>query len=108
MMIILCFSTQLILDVNLFLHRDFNEKKYLKILVNQVSHLLCLSVGICVGHMEIRTPAPFLVKFCGHIPMSKKGFGAVLTPVPTPWGLGGSTFYFKNTSRPNYNKLLFR
>jgi len=40
--------------------------------------------------MEIQTPTPIWMKILHpHPHLSKKGFGAGLTPAPSAWGLGG-------------------
>jgi len=51
---------------------------------------VCLSVCllVCGGLMEIKTPAPILMKFCTHIP-TKEGFGPGLTPACSPPGPRG-------------------
>jgi len=56
---------------------------YVKMVVQM---FLCLSVGIC-GLMEIKTPAPALIKNA-YTFLNKEGFGTVLTSSPSTWSLG--------------------
>jgi len=60
--------------------------------------------------MEIQTPERILINFCPHL--FKEGFGAVLTPAPTPLGLGAwnskswrTDFWKLFTKQKMFNRL---